>query len=86
MKDNIHPDPRRRTFNDGPTELQKILSDAERQHLRRLRVAKLVESLNHRFGYDAHLVTDRFTRTEHRPGLTLTTRLAVVKVTHRTAK
>ncbi|HUN83965.1 MAG TPA: hypothetical protein VMU48_06280 [Terracidiphilus sp.] len=86
MKDSIRPDPLRGRFDGAPTELQKILSEAERQHLRRLRVAKLVESLNNRFGFDAQLVTDRFIRTDKRPGLTLTTRFAVVKVTRNRAK
>lgn len=86
MKDSIQPEPNRAASNEVPTELQKILSEADHLHLRRLRVAKLVETLNQRFGFDAQLVTDRFTRTDKRPGLTITTRFAVVKVTRKTGK
>lgn len=86
MKDSIQPEPNRAASNEAPTELQKILSEADHQHLRRLRVAKLVEALNHRFGFDAQLVTDRFMRTGKRPGLTLTTRFAVVKITRKPGK
>lgn len=83
MSHNVQPDPYREALNEASTELNKIQNEAERLRVRRHRVAKLVEALNQRFGYDARLVADRFMRTSQLPGLSVTTRFAVVKVTRK---
>ena len=83
MNRDVQPDPYRAAFNEASSELNKIQNEAERLRARRHRVAKLVEALNQRFGFDARLISDRFLRTSQLPGLSVTTRFAVVKVTRK---
>ena len=70
-------------YNQASTELNKIVSEVERLRVRRERIEKLVEVLNSRFGFEAHLSKEKFAQTTELEGFSVRTRLVVVETKSR---
>jgi hypothetical protein len=81
MRDEMPEDAYRDAYNEASSELQKIFGEVERLRIRRERVAKLVEVLNNRFGFRAHLADDPLTWRSQYEGLTVATRIEIVPTT-----
>ena len=83
MKRQAHKEAYRAAFDEASSELRKIFGEADRLLLRRDQVAKLMEVLNRRFGFEAHVAVDHMTLKSHQPGFTAETHLAVVETKRR---
>lgn len=65
-------------YNEAATELRKIFGEVERLRIRREHVAKLVEVLNRRFGFDEEFGLDPLTWQSRFEGVSVVTRLNVI--------
>ncbi len=65
-------------YNEAASELRKIFGEVERLRIRREHVAKLVEVLNRRFGFDGELAPDPLTWQSRFEGVSVVTRVNVV--------
>lgn len=65
-------------YNEAASELRKIFGEVERLRIRREHVAKLVEVLNRRFGFEGELALDPQTWQSRFEGVSVVTRLNVV--------
>ena len=79
MRKEMTGDAYREAYNEASTELQKIFGEVERLRIRRERVAKLVEVLNKRFGFQAELAEGPMIWRSQYEGLTVATRIAIVQ-------
>jgi hypothetical protein len=81
MKEHMPGDAYREAYKEASSELQKIFGEVERLRIRRDRVAKLVEVLNSRFGFQAQLAEDSLTWRSSHEGLAVATRLTIAQTT-----
>lgn len=65
-------------YNEAASELRKIFGEVERLRMRREHVAKLVEVLNRRFGFQGDLGSSPLTWQSRFEGVSVVTRLAVI--------
>jgi hypothetical protein len=79
MKNDLPRDAYRKAYREASSELEKIFGEVERLQIRRDRVAKLIEVLNRRFGFHAKLAQEPITLRSQHDGLTVATRLTIVK-------
>ena len=79
MKPDMSRDAYRDAYNEAHSELRKIFGEVERLRIRRDRVAKLVEVLNKRFGFQAQASTSSMSWESQVEGLTLVTRVCSVQ-------
>jgi hypothetical protein len=80
MRQDTPRDAYRDAYNEASSELQKIFSEAERLRIRRDRVAKLVEVLNKRFGFRAHIATSAMTWKTQMEGISVVTQITSVQI------
>ena len=79
MRQESPRDAYRDAYNEASSELQKIFSEAEQLRVRRDRVARLVEVLNKRFGFRAHIATTSMTWKTQVDGFSVVTQIASVQ-------
>jgi hypothetical protein len=79
MRNDLPRDAYWDAFNEASSELQKIFGEVERLRVRQDRVKKLVEVLNKRFGFHAHIAQDPITWASEYEGLSVSTRINVVQ-------
>jgi hypothetical protein len=65
-------------YNEAASELRKIFGEVERLRIRREHVAKLVEVLNRRYGFDEGFGLDPLTWQSRFEGVSVVTRVNVV--------
>lgn len=71
----------RDAFNEASSELQEIFGQVERLRVRRDKVARLVDVLDRRFGFKAQHAEDPITWRSRHEGLTVATRMTIVRST-----
>jgi hypothetical protein len=69
----------RAAYDTASSELRKIFAEAERLLDRHDRVANLVDVLNRRFGFEAHVAADHIAEKTEQPGFSVVTRITVVQ-------
>ncbi len=77
MKRDGQRDAYQAAYNEAASELRKIFGEAERLRIRREHVAKLVEVLNRRFGFDGEFGLDALTWQSRFEGVSVVTRVNV---------
>jgi hypothetical protein len=81
MRQDTPRDAYRDAYNEAYSELRKIFGEVERLRIRRDRVAKLVEVLNKRFGFQAQIAMNSMTWESQVDGLSVVTHVASVLTT-----
>jgi hypothetical protein len=81
MRQESPRDAYRDAFNEAYSELRKIFGEVERLRIRRDRVAKLVEVLNKRFGFQTQIAVNSMTWESQVEGLSVVTHVASVLTT-----
>jgi hypothetical protein len=81
MRQDTPRDAYRNAYNEAYSELRKIFGEVERLRIRRDRVAKLVEVLNKRFGFQAQIATNSMTWESQVDGLSVITHVTSVLTT-----
>ncbi len=81
MRQDTPRDAYRDAYNEAYSELRKIFGEVERLRIRRDRVAKLVEVLNKRFGFQAQIATNSMTWESQEDGLSVVTHVTSVLTT-----
>lgn len=66
-------------YDEAASELTKIQQEFERLSLRHERIAKVVEVLGPKIGLATQVPTDSMTLTTRAAGLTVVTRLAIIR-------
>jgi hypothetical protein len=79
MKNDLPKDAYRDAYKQASSDLQKIFGEVERLQIRKDRVAKLIEVLNRRFGFQAKLALEPITIRSEQEGLKVATRLTIVQ-------
>lgn len=78
MRKNRQKDAYQAAYNEAASELRKIFGEVERLRIRREHVAKLVEVLNRRFGFQEELGLNALTWQSRFEGVSVVTRVAVI--------
>ena len=73
-------DPYRAAYNEAASELQKIFGEVERLRIRQEHVARLVDVLNRKFGFQAELAGNQLRWKSEAPGLSVITSLSAVQM------
>jgi hypothetical protein len=79
MNHDINADKYRAAYDEAALELRKIHTEFEQLCLRKERIAKVVEVLKPKVGFDGHVPTGNISLTTKRSGMTIVTRLAVLE-------
>ncbi|MGB6192494.1 MAG: hypothetical protein WBF42_08510 [Terracidiphilus sp.] len=78
MKRDGQKDAYQAAYNEAASELRKIFGEVERLRIRREHVAKLVEVLNRRFGFDEGFGLDPLIWQSRFEGVSVVTRVNVI--------